>query len=298
MLYLMISIAGLAGLAVCLRAGVGRGASPLGMYTVFRGVAVVILLVGSASAISMREIPDLISQTWVLCLIGAPSAWFAGFAATKAVQHGHLGISWTVLRCAMLVPTLASLLVWREMPLYPIHLTLVMRIGGVAATTTALLLMGYDRARAPSDKPAGAGSRWVWVGWMAVAYVSQGTFETCVVVTRYLPSHEGRAFFLTVSFGAAFLCSIPLVALTGARIARREWTWGLLAGVCSVAGSAGRMWAVHVMGGLIVFPVTTVAVVFLVQFAGIALWRERMGRWGIVGFVAAVAGVLLLSLQL
>jgi drug/metabolite transporter (DMT)-like permease len=48
--------------------------------------------------------------------------------------------------------------------------------------------------------------------------------------------------------------------------------------------------------GYIVFPVTTGGNLFLVAAAGVFLFRERIGRYGVAGIVAGVLALVLLSL--
>ena len=108
------------------------------------------------------------------------------------------------------------------------------------------------------------------------------------VLTRFLPSDACRTVFLAAAVVCSFLFTIPLVIASRSRLGVTELGFGVLAGFLGLLGSAGRIWAVKSLGGFIVFPVSTVAVVFFVQLAGMAVWRERMGRWGYAGFLVAL----------
>ncbi len=300
MLFLIVCILGLGGLAVTLRAGVGKGASPLGLNLIFRASASFMIAGTCATTLAWRDIPPALAQTGWLLLFGAISFWFAGYAAIKAIQLGHLGISWTVLRCAMLMPTLTSLFIWREIPLLPIRPLVILRVVGVVTTTAALVMMGYDRARSRprGDAEKQDSSLGPWLFWLTLAFLSQGTWETCTAATRFLPSDACRTVFLAVAVVSSFLFTVPLVIASRSRLGLPELGFGVLAGFLGLLGSAGRIWAVKSLGGFIVFPVSTVAVVFFVQLAGVAVWKERMGRWGYAGFMIALAGVLCMSLNL
>jgi hypothetical protein len=49
--------------------------------------------------------------------------------------------------------------------------------------------------------------------------------------------------------------------------------------------------------GIIVFVVTTASVTPLMHSAGAVFWHERLGKWGAAGIVAAVLGMLLVTLS-
>ena len=299
MLYLVTSILALIGLALFVRLGVGRGASPMGLNAVFRGSAGIAALFISAAVLNWSRMGEAFRHTAPLACVAVACFWCAGYTAIKAVHTGHLGISWTIHRCSMLMPAVASLLIWQEVPLSPVTPTLISRVVGIAATVTAVVLLGYDRSRAPAPGQDGARAQdRTWFLWISASFVCQGSWAICVVATRHLPNDDCRALFLTMVFVGAFLLSVPAVAATRTRLGRKELTYGALAGLCSLIGSGARVWATRDLGGLVVFPVSTVSVVLCVQLAGMTIWRERMGRWGVVGVVTALVGVILLSLRL
>jgi uncharacterized membrane protein len=301
MLALCVSITGLIGLAIALRLGVTRGASPGGLNAVFRWCAPLLWVAVTWNTIDWSRGADLaLSRAGALGLASGLAFAASGFSIIKAVQYGHLGISWTVLRCAMLMPALASLLIWRELPLAPPSVLLAMRLGGLVATTTAVVFLGLDRIRAEESSPKRKGTEGhtkAWLFWVGLAFLSQGLFETAMIPTRSFQDDQFRVFFLLIVFVTGALVAVPLLAVTGARVGRKELIYGALAAGLGILGTGGRVWAVRDLGGLIVFPISTVTVVFAVQLASTTVWKERTGKWGVVGFVLAIAGVLLLSLK-
>ncbi len=300
MVYLIISIIFMTMLAVLLRMGTRSGAGALGMNTVFRGTSAVVMLMVASFTMDLsrlRQVWDLVGFSGV---ISAMFFFWAGFAAIKAVQHGHLGISWTILRCSMVLPTLASLFYWHEVPLCPASRTLIMRLGGIAVVTLAVVLLGLDHARnkrALASGGSGKGGSKAWAFWLAAAFFGQGGWEIMLRSTRTLPDDQSRFFFVTMVFMGAFLITLPVMVAVKARLGRKELLYGALLGVCGFVASGSRVWAIRELDGIVVFPVTTVSVMILVQIAGAAIWRERVGKWGLVGFVAAVIGVLALTIR-
>ncbi len=297
---LTIAILFMSLLAVTFRLGTARGAEPLGMNAAFRATGGIVMVAVALFTLRHRDFGELWAQSGNLGLVAAAFFWLAGMAAIKAVALGHLGISWTVLRCSMVIATLASLLVWKEVPLSPVSGLLVMRLGGIVVITVAVIILGVERTRANHDSPADIASNrvpWAWAAWLAAAFLAQGGWEISLRATRALPNNESRIFFFAVVCVTATFLTVPFMLAYRARFGRREIYYGMLAGLCSVIASGIRPWVLRDLDGIIVFPITTVSVTLLVLLAGVVFWRERLGKWGAVGIVTALLGMLLLTVS-
>ncbi len=67
--------------------------------------------------------------------------WFSVIAFRKAAGIGRLSTSWTVLNLALIVPVMASIVIWKEHPM-PKHWI------GLGLTMLAVVLLGIDIGRA------------------------------------------------------------------------------------------------------------------------------------------------------
>ncbi len=300
MIYLALSIIFMTLLAIVIRLGVAKGVNALGMNMAFRCSAGVIMLVVMAGTVPLSRLAEVWAIAGSTAIVASFFFWASGFASIKAVEHGRLGVSWTVLRCSMVIPTLASLFYWGEVPLVPVSGTLVARLAGVAVTTTAVILLGIDQAkrrRAGGTPKDGKGRALTWMLWIGTAFFAQGGWEIASRATRSFPDNESRLLFVAVVCVMASLVNIPVMILAKAPLGRKEITYGAMAGVCGVIASGVRLWALRDLDGIIVFPVTTVTVTLLVLLAGAVIWRERTGRWGLAGCAAALAGMALLTVS-
>ncbi|MDD2709333.1 MAG: hypothetical protein PHV34_15205 [Verrucomicrobiae bacterium] len=292
----------MSALAVVLRMGVDRQASSLGLNAAFRGTAGVVTLIFAAFHIDWGRFPELWRVAGWAGMLASVFFWFAGFASIKAVQLGPLSVSWTVLRCSMVLPAMASLLYWQEVPLAPVSRTLVLRLLGMGIIFASMVVLGLDRLgrerRNKSSIQVGRGSVKVWLWWLVAVFWGEGAWEISLRATRSFPDNETRLFFVTLVFIGAFVITLPVMGLAGAKMGRFEWGYGSLAGVCGMAASGSRVWALRDVDGMVVFPVTTVSVMLLVQLAGCLGWREKTSRMGWAGFLCAIAGVLFLTLKI
>ena len=298
MAYLVVSILFLSALPVLFRAGTERQADATAMNAVFRltsgGVALAVFLVSQG----VSDLPRLWQAAGRQGLLAAVLFWGAGFSAIQAVKRGHLGTTWTLNRCSMVIPTLASMIYWREVSWRSDPHTFVLRLSGVCVIVLAIGCLGVDRrlrdAGGGQGRPASTG----WVPWMTAAFCCQGGWEVVLRWSRSVGDERARAFFITSVFVGAMLLSVVSVVLTRPRIRRVECLYGGLAGVCSAIGSGVRVWAVRDVRGVVLFPVTTISVLLLVQTAGAWLWEDRLGRWGWIGLCCAIAGVAMLAVRM
>lgn len=295
--YLIISIASLSAVACLFRQGMLKGASPLGFNFVFRITAALLYFGFACATLNWPDLPRLFAATAVLSLITASFFWISGFASLKVAQLGPIGIGWTILRCSMIISTLASLFYWHEVTTETPAL-FVARLAGMAIATIAIIFYGRDRARHSRTQPDQHKTFRTWCAWLAVAFCAQGGWEICLRATReLLHDNQARILFISIVFIAAGLLSIPTMRISGARIGRKELLYGSLAAIASAIGSGVRPWILRELDGSIVFPVTTISVIIMVQLAGIFFWREKISRGTILAFILAIGGILLLTLR-
>lgn len=301
MVFLIISIIFMTTTALLFRVGMERRANALGFYAAYRSISAAAMLVVAGVSLEWSRLPELWDTAGTLGIIAGLCFWLSGFAGLKAVQLGHLGMSWTVQRCSMVIPTLASLFYWREVPIWPITVPLIARVAGMGTIVVAVILIGVDRVTHAQTRPshaAGHGSLKAWALWLAAAFFAMGAWETCLRATHRLADDQARLLFVTITFTCAAFISVPAMVTLRAPFGKKEILYGSLAGVCSLIASGLRPWALRDLRGIIVFPVTTASVILLVQLSGMAIWRERVGRWGAMGFAAAIVGVLLVALKM
>jgi drug/metabolite transporter (DMT)-like permease len=136
----------------------------------------------------------------------------------------------------------------------------------------------------------------VWIRLMLVAFLANGLgpFGLKVLASRGQADYQSQYLFYWYLGGLVF----ALVALRLARsgVNRREILLGAAMGGCSFAGQSFTAMALAKgLPGHIAFPLTTGGSLFLVALAGIVLFRERIGPYGLCGVILGVAALVMLS---
>ncbi|HEY8548356.1 MAG TPA: hypothetical protein VIL35_00255 [Vicinamibacterales bacterium] len=144
----------------------------------------------------------------------------------------------------------------------------------------------------------GARDAGVWLRLMLVAFVANGVgpFGLKILSERGLATQYQGQYLLYWYLGAFVFAA---AALLRSRLVpyRRELALGGLMGACSLLGQAFTGLALsHGMPGHVVFPITTGGSLFLVALAGLLLFKEKVGAYGIAGIALGIAALVGLSL--
>jgi multidrug transporter EmrE-like cation transporter len=131
---------------------------------------------------------------------------------------------------------------------------------------------------------------------MLVAFVANGLgpFGLKILSERNLSSFQPQYLVYWYLGGAVFG---TIAFLHGLRtVKRRELELGALMGLCSLSGQSFTGLALsHGLPGHVVFPITTGGSLFVVAAAGILIFRERVGAYGIAGIAMGILSLVMLS---
>lgn len=136
----------------------------------------------------------------------------------------------------------------------------------------------------------------VWLRLMLIAFVANGLgpFGLKILSERNLAEYQPRYLVYWYLGGAVFGA---LAFLRESRtVERREVALGAVMGVCSLCGQSFTGLALATgLPGHVVFPLTTGGSLFLVAAAGVFLFKEKVGGYGIAGIVLGIVSLIMLS---
>lgn len=137
----------------------------------------------------------------------------------------------------------------------------------------------------------------VWLRLMLVAFLANGIgpFGLKVLSEQGLAARY-QAQYLLYWYLGAFVFAIAALVRGRLRPYRREIWLGAMMGACSLLGQAFTGLALsHGVPGHVAFPITTGGSLFLVATAGLLLFRERVGAYGVAGLVLGIVALVALS---
>ena len=293
MIFLVLSIIFMVLLAIVTREAVAAGCNAISFNSIARYFSGLIMLIFTLCMVDPAQIFIAFKAAGWISILGAFLFCVSTIGATGSVKYGPLGISWTILRCSMVISTLASLLYWREIPFGP-NSKFILCVAGIILIVAAVIIFGVSKTL-PKRQRKKISLKWLL--FVSMAFWGQGGWEVLMRSTRSMQVEGFREVFITLVFlFSAVLCT---PALNG--IARHNWKkellWGLIFGFCGIFASAMRIWALKEVDGTIVFPATTICVTLAVQVLSILLYREKPGKIDVFGYVLSLAGILCLTLM-
>jgi multidrug transporter EmrE-like cation transporter len=132
---------------------------------------------------------------------------------------------------------------------------------------------------------------------MLVAFVANGLGPFGLRVLQAEGMLEGfRYSYLFFWYLGGALLAAAITFRGGRRLERAEWLLGAAMGAASLGGQAATALALESVPGHAVFAVTTGGTLFVVAAAGVLVFKESVGRYGLAGIVLGITAILMLGL--
>lgn len=274
-------------------------------YAAAVGVAVLLHTFGGRTVRTGLEL----SKELVALGVGTGALLIAGFFALSwATEVAGMSLAIGVMRVSVVIPFLASWLVWGEVP------TGAQGVGmGLAAV--AFMLLAQKRSapepvpvqappsssRATAVLPDSPAVDWHAAGVLALAFCVGGAVDVSMkAFEEGFGTENSQVLFLLLAFGAAFAIGAVVVVRQGIKHGKwptgRTVAWGGLLGVVNYGSLEFLLRAIKVLPGPFVFPANNIAIMALAALIGVTVWRERLSRLNLIGLGLASVALMLLGL--
>ncbi|HMB90563.1 MAG TPA: DMT family transporter [Rhodothermales bacterium] len=216
------------------------------------------------------------------------------FVYALATQMAGLSLAIGVMRVSVVVPFLASWVIWSEVPSVAQSLGLV--IAGAAFFMIAR--RHQDAPTAPTEQPGSAGGVF---GILVILFLAGGLVDVMMkTFDEAFADHHSRAVFLLLVFGIALFIGLVFVVSKGVRTGvwpdRATWVWGIILGLINYGSAAFLLRAIEELSGPFVFPANSIALVIGGALLGIFVWGEHLSRLNWLGLACAAIALVLLNL--
>lgn len=137
-----------------------------------------------------------------------------------------------------------------------------------------------------------------WLRLMAIAFVANGLSPFGLKVLAGLGLSSEQSSYLVWWYAGGCLFAVIALGRKWAQVRSTECLLGAAMGLCSLGGQAFTGMALsRGVPGHIAFPVTTGGSLFFVATAGIVLFKERVGAYGLFGIALGICSLVLLSIS-
>lgn len=270
--------------------------------------AVLIGLGGRSTDVGLDLSPSLLALS-----VGTGALLIAGFfILAVATDEAGMSLATGVMRVSVVIPFLASWLVWGEVP------SVAQGAGMVLAAVAFFLIAQKERRPEPVPVRATAGPGgedggpasssasapvvdWRAFGVLALTFCSGGAVDLSMkTFEEGFGATNSRVLFLMGAFGVAFLIGAVIVGHRALRYgrwpSRKTVGWGLLLGIINYGSLEFLLRAIEVLPGTVVFPANNIAIMVLAAAVGVFFWDEYLSRANRIGIGLAIAALVLLRL--
>lgn len=219
--------------------------------------------------------------------------FIAGFFIFALATHvAGMGLAVGVMRISVVIPFLASWLIWNEVP------TPAQGIGLVVAGVAFFLIARRSPQPLEASKPDGTEMR--TFGVLALLFAAGGIVDVCMkTFDEAFAATNSQALFLLLVFGVAFAIGAVLVVWKGIR--EDVWPepvvlgWGAVLGAVNYGSAEFILRAIRELSGPFVFPANNIALVIGAALIGVTVWSERLTVVNWIGLGLAAGALVLLS---
>ncbi len=192
------------------------------------------------------------------------------------VKENGVVLSGAFMKLGVLVPTIASMALFKEMPS-------IIQMCGLAIALLAILVMNKTKDNIVN-----------FVGLIYLLVIG-GSSDVMAKVFSEFGNVSNNNLFVLISFGFAFvLCSL-LAIVKKDKITKGDVFSGLLIGVPNCLSSVFLLAALISVKAIVAYPTYSVAVIVLITLAGVAFFKEKVTKDQIKGIGLIVVALALLN---
>lgn len=248
---------------------------------------------------------SLLSVNYIICLIlacghmGPENVFISGKGLGTAIGFGiingviYIGsfllfqynvkkngvvLSAVFMKLGVLVPTLMSIIVFRESPK-------PMQILGFLSAIIAIVLINFEKGNTHVAFRAG----------LLLLLLGCGFADGMSKIYEELGSVKFEEQFLVYTFIAAFVLSLLLVKNKKQTFGKKELLYGTLLGIPNYYSARFLLKALGEVEAVVVYPTYSVATIALVSLAGVVLFKEKFSKRQILAIVIISISIVMLN---
>ena len=278
MFYLLIAILFSSMLSILMRLSEGKIKGNVAMLAAnYITCTVVAFLDAGADNVFTRE--EGITIAVILGLIGG-CAYLTSFLLLQYnIKENGVVLPATFMKLGLLVPTVASVVVFREQPQ-------ILQIIGFVIAIAAIILIN-------SGKKAD-GNNELKIGLLVALLVLAGIGDVMSKIHEEIGNVNLGDTFLLFTFGMACLLCICVMLYKKQKIGLWELFFGVLMGVPNYFSSKFILVALNYLPAVIVFPTFSVGCIVVVTLAGLLLFKEKLTKrqWTALAMIMVALAML------
>lgn len=280
MLYLALAVFCSVGIATTFKFAERRGYPDFVLFAVNYLVATIAALIGGGGRVA-----PLGDASFLLFAMGLGALFiWCFFILMLAVRKLGMVLPVTLMRIAAVLPTLGSMLLYRETPEG-------LQVVGILLAFAALPLA----ARGPLRKDDVRNLFSSGFGWGLLLFFSYGVTDFMFKLQKEEFPVANNYEVLVVIFGTAFLIAVVTALARRQKPGMGVALAGTVLGLFNVFAAYFFMRAIAELSGVVVFPLNGIGVILFSTLIGVLVWKEKLAPRNYIALALAVAALLFLA---
>ena len=277
MFSLILAIFSSAMIAVIMRFAQNRVHYPIGLLAGNYIICTLMALILSAPALPILSVQSLQFPGGLGVLNGL--LYLGSFALMQwNTQHNGVVLSSVFMKLGILVPTLLSVLWFREIPT-------TVQILGFLIALIAIVILNYQKGSKLKR------SSWALLLMLLVGGMGDGMSK----IYEVYGSTQLQNLFLFFTFLSALVFCLILMKYKNECLGKKELLFGIALGIPNFLSSLFLLNALATVPAVIAFPTFSVAVIAVVAVVGILFFHERLTRKQLLGALLICISLILLN---
>lgn len=269
MIYLILAIVSSAVISLVMRLSESRITGRLSMLAM--NYVTCFLLAGAYMGYG-NALPAGVPLGGTFCL-GAINGllYLLGFVFLQMnIRRNGVVMATIFMKLGLLVPMVMAVFIFGEIPA-PVQ------IAGFILAVAAIVLIHFEKGESAVEFKAG----------LFLVLLAGGSCDAMAKVFEEVGNAALSEQYLFYSFGAALILCVMLVLYKKERLGKWEILFGVLVGVPNYFTARFLLRSLEDIPAVIVYPTYSVAAILLVTLAGVAFFKERLGKrqWLALGII-------------
>lgn len=195
------------------------------------------------------------------------------------VHQNGVALSSTFMKLGIIVPTIMSILLFREVPTK-------LQIAGLVIAFFAIVYINMEKGEEKKKNALG----------LIALFLGGGICDACSKIYEVYGVPALKNQFLFYTFFSALLLSVPVVLIKKEKISKYDLLFGLLLGIPNYFSARFLLLSLEAVPAVLAYPTFSVATIVVVSFAGLLLFQERLNKRQTVGIAVILISLILLNI--
>ena len=203
------------------------------------------------------------------------------------ISKSGVMLSSVFMKLGVIVPALMAMIVFRETPTG-------LQCAGIALAIAAIVVIYFEPKK--KDAPAKQGHGAAGALLLILLLIVSGLTESMANIFDKAGAAQVKDHFLFCNFLTAFVLSGVIALIRREPVSWKDFAFGVLIGVPNYFCTRFLLLSLGQIQAVVAYPIYNIGAIVVISLFGLLLFRERLDRRKLIGFIMIIAALIMLNL--